>query len=242
MLARLLNDQPQLVGSRTLLAWSELFLSYMRTLDDQFDMGHRVDHTLRVTKTAVEMAKREGAALNIVIPAALLHDTMPIGKFDKDRAISSALSAKRSIELLKGWDYPANYLPSIEHAILAHSFSANVKPETIEAKVVQDADRLDALGAIGIARTMAAGFKQGNPLYHFDEPFPRIRAANDHTNVVDHFYIKLFRLPDLLNTSAAKTEAVRRITCMEMFLQELAHEVGDEFMSYRDYCRSLSTV
>lgn len=237
MLARLLSPYPQLVDEKSFRAWSEIFLAHMRTLDHEFDMGHRIDHVLRVTKTAVELAALEGASLPIVLPAAMLHDTQPVSKFGKDRSRASQLSADHTLKLLAEWAYPEKYFEAIHHAIVAHSFSANVTPTTVEARVVQDADRLDALGAIGIARTMACGFKNDNPLYNFDELFPRIRKADDTQQVVDHFYIKLFRLPESFTTQSAKIEGAKRIATMEMYLQGLADEVGEEYLSFAEYCR-----
>ncbi len=234
MFAHLLPNQ-QLTGRLSLADWSELFLTYMQTIDNQFDPGHRIDHVMRVTKAAIELGGKEGAAMEIVLPAAMLHDTKPIGKFDKDRALSSALSAEHTLTLLQHWGYPSEYYPEIKHAILAHSFSANVKAETLEAQVVQDADRLDALGAIGIARTMACGFKNGNPLYDAVEPFPRKRAANDNISIIDHFYVKLLRLPESFHTTSAKSEAMLRVTSMEAFLQELAREIGAQYLAYEEY-------
>lgn len=227
----------QLIGGHSLHEWREIFFAHMQTIDDQFDPGHRIDHIMRVTKTAIELAIQEGAALEVVLPAAILHDTVPVGKFHPDRARASALSAEHSLILLANWDYPANYYPAIQHAILAHSYSANVTPETLEAKVLQDADRLDALGAIGIARTMAAGFRHGNPLYLHSEPFPQKREANDRINILDHFYVKLFRLQEKLNTDAARAEAVRRVRVMEDYLQALAREIGVHYFSFADYCQ-----
>ena len=242
MLSCVPDNLDQLIGGQSLQAWSQLFIAHMQTLDDQFDPGHRIDHVLRVTRTAIQLAQEEGAALDIVLPAAMLHDTKPVGKFDQDRALASTWSAEQTISLLVNWSYPAEYYPAIKHAILAHSFSAKITPLTLEAKVVQDADRLDALGAIGISRTIAAGFNHGNPLYLYSEPFPRQRSANDQTNVLDHFYIKLFRLPESFHTQSAKIEGARRIRTMENYLQELAHEVGANYLSYDDYCDNGSSV
>jgi len=238
MLPRLITVSTQQVGGKLLSQWGKLFVDHMLTIDKDFDPGHKIDHVMRVTKTAVEIAIQEGADLAVVLPAAILHDTRPVGKFDKDRSQASALSASNSMRLLTAWGYPAEYHDAIKHAILAHSFSAAISADTLEAKVVQDADRLDALGNIGVARAMAVGFKHGNPLYNVSEPFPGKRKPDDQTNILDHFYLKLFLLPESLHTLAARSEAARRIHSMETFLQGLADEVGVNYVSYQDYSRA----
>ena len=134
-----------MVANRSLLDWGNQFLDYMQSIDHQFDPGHRIDHVLRVTKSAIELAVQESAELAIVLPAVILHDTKPVGKFDQDRARASTLSAAHSLQLLTDWGYPATFLPAIHHVILTHSFSAGFVAETLEAKLVQDADRLDAM-------------------------------------------------------------------------------------------------
>lgn len=229
-------NSTQLIGTRTLLSWGNLFVAHMKSINDHFDPGHRIDHVMRVTLTALKLAMHENAKLEIVLPAVILHDTQPVSKFAENRHSASALSAANSIRLLQEWEYPSEFLHSIQHAILAHSFSARIAAETLEAKVIQDADRLDALGSTGIARTMAVGFSHGNPLYNFDEPFPINRKADDHANILDHFYEKLLRLPETLHTEAAKHEAKIRIKRMEIFLQGLAEEIGVEYISYESYC------
>lgn len=237
MLPRLITTSKQVVGGKLLGQWGKLFIDHMMAIDKDFDPGHRIDHVTRVTKTAVEIANKEGANLAVVLPAAILHDTRPVSKFGKERELASTLSADDSITLLQKWGYPEEFYPAIRHAIQAHSFSAKITPESLEAKVVQDADRLDAIGAIGVARTMAVGFKYGNPLYNSSEPFPGERDADDQTNILDHFYVKLFTLPDSLHTATAKEEGIRRIHTMETYLKALADEIGVEYVSYQNFLK-----
>lgn len=219
------------VENKSLSYWGNLFVNYMKSNNLEFDPGHRIDHVMRVTHTALRLAESENAKFEIVLPAVILHDSLPISKFDKDRQRASKLSAEHSIKLLREWGYAEEFLNPIEHAILVHSFSANIKAETLEAKIVQDADRLDAIGCIGIARTMAVGFAHGNPLYNFENPFPLGREPDDHNNILDHFYQKLLTLPDTLHTKAAKCDAKIRIQRMEIFLQGLADEIGTKYVS-----------
>ncbi len=113
-------------------------------------------------------------------------------------------------EFLQDAGYPPACLPDIRHAIEAHSFSAGIAPRTVEAKVVQDADRLDALGAIGLARCIAVGTALGRPLYEPEDPFCRARTPDDGGASVDHFYAKLLKLAGTMQTAAGRREAERR--------------------------------
>ncbi|MCL5272936.1 MAG: HD domain-containing protein, partial [Gammaproteobacteria bacterium] len=180
----------KLIGKKTLSSWDRQFIAHMEKIDDQFDPGHKLDHVLRVRKSALELAINEMAQIEIVLPSVILHDSLPMDKFSKERQNASTMSARNAITLLKEWEYPEELHEEIHHAITCHSYSSGIEPQTLEAKVVQDADRLDALGAIGIARAMAVGFSHGNPLYDLSAPFPATRKANDLLNIIDHFYIK----------------------------------------------------
>ena len=111
------------------------------------DPGHGPAHLERVVATALRLAAEEGARLEVVLPAAWLHDCVHVAKDSPDRARASRLAADHALRFLESAGYPAPLLPDIRHAIEAHSYSAGIAPRTIEAKVVQDADRLDALGA-----------------------------------------------------------------------------------------------
>ena len=214
---------------RFIQTWRPVFEGFLHEIDSQFDPSHRIDHVLRVTKTALELAQDEGANIQTVLPAVMLHDCVPIQKNSARRSMASTLSADKAEELLRGWDYPCDDYTNIKQAIMAHSFSAGIAPETLEAKIVQDADRLDALGVIGFARAVAVGSQFGNPLYNTEEPFPITRQANDKTNMIDHFYVKLFKVKDKLHTQAAKSEATRRLDAMHYLLKELGREIGFEY-------------
>ena len=110
------------------------------------------------------------------------------------------------------------------HAIEAHSFSANIETKSIEAKIVQDADRLDAIGAIGIARCFAVSGALGRPLLHPQDPLCEERNPDDAQYAVDHFYVKLFKLPDTMKTKSARIIATKRIDFMREYLKTLKAE------------------
>src|SRR6476469_4554924 len=175
--------------------WEERFAVFLAG-ETAGDAAHDEGHVRRVVANARALAEVEGADLAVVLPAAWLHDCVSVAKSSPQRSSASKLAAKRAGEFLRGEGYPAEHIAAIEHAIVAHSFSAGVPPQTLEAKVVQDADRLDALGAVGIARTLMLGGANGAPLYDLSEPFPVARAADDRTSVIDHFFTKLLKLGD----------------------------------------------
>jgi uncharacterized protein len=189
------------------------------------DQAHDINHILRVVKSSKKLAEQENANMNVVIPAAYLHDCVTVPKNHPDRNISSVLSADKAIDFLQSIDYPQEYFNSIHHAISAHSFSANIETKTLEAKIVQDADRLDALGAIGIARCLAVGFNMGASLYSTNDPFCKNRQTDDLNYSIDHFYAKLLKLQNTMKTDSARLEAQRRSKFMKDFLNQLENEI-----------------
>ncbi|HRO90192.1 MAG TPA: HD domain-containing protein [Promineifilum sp.] len=213
--------------------WEPRFEQFIEhAMEETPDPAHDREHVRRVVANARQLAAAEGADPAVVVPAAWLHDCVVVPKDSVHRARASQMAAERAGAFLREAGYPAEYIPAIEHAIAAHSFSAGIPPQTREAQVVQDADRLDALGAIGIARTLLLGGMMGKPLYDHDEPLPKNRAPNDKENVIDHFYVKLLGLAAAMHTAAARREGERRTRLMRDYLQELAREIsGDSLAS-----------
>jgi len=208
--------------------WIEWENRFERFMIDQMagsDGAHKLDHIHRVVKSAKQLAEVENANLGVVIPAAWLHDCVTLPKDSGQRNQASRMAAKAAAGLLRASGYKVKLIPAIEHAITAHSFSAKIPPETIEAKVVQDADRLDAIGAIGIARCIMVGASFGRPLYHPDEPFAQQRPLDDKQYSIDHFYVKLFKLVETMQTDAGRSEAERRTQFMRDFLAQLKTEI-----------------
>lgn len=190
------------------------------------DPAHDFLHFLRVVRTAKQIAQEERADLAVVVPAAWLHDLINVPKDDPRRAQASRMSAEAAVDFLKQIHYPAHHLDAIAHAITAHSFSAGVRAETLEARVVQDADRLDGLGAIGIARCFASAGVMRRSFYEEQDPFcERGRAVDDRRFTVDHFYAKLFQVAETLQTPAGRAEGARRVQVMRRFLKDLGGEI-----------------
>ena len=190
------------------------------------DAAHDLAHIRRVVANARWLAGEEGADLAVVLPAAWLHDCVVLPKDSARRSEASRLAAGAAGAFLRRAGYPVGLIPAVEHAIAAHSFSAGIPPQTLEARVVQDADRLDALGAIGIARTLLLGGTMGKPLYHPDEALPQSRPPDEGAYVIDHFYTKLLKLADMMHTAAGRREGERRTRLMRVYLNELAREIN----------------
>ncbi|QID18386.1 HD domain-containing protein [Nitrogeniibacter mangrovi] len=190
------------------------------------DPAHDLAHVQRVVDTARRLAQAEGADLEVVIPAAWLHDCVSLPKNHPERHLASRQAAAMARDFLREHGVTEPRLGAIAHAIEAHSFSAGIAATTLEAQVVQDADRLDALGAVGIARCLLTGGAIGRPLYAPDDPFCVQREPDDAHFCIDHFYRKLFAIGATLHTASARTEAAGRLTFMRQFLVQLGLETG----------------
>lgn len=190
------------------------------------DPAHDFNHIMRVYKNAQQLCKKENANEKIVLTSVLLHDIVSYPKSDKRSKFSSMKSANEARKILsKMNDYSSNEIDIICDSILNHSYSRGKTPNSIEGKILQDADRLDALGAIGIARVFAVGGSEKRPLYNTIDPFCKNRIPDDKTWTIDHFYQKLLKLSFLMNTNSAKIEAKRRTKILESFLKQLKKEI-----------------
>ncbi|MBC7692209.1 MAG: HD domain-containing protein [Methylotenera sp.] len=191
------------------------------------DPAHDIAHFKRVVTAAKALCLEEKAKPEVVVPAAWLHDFVNVPKNDPRRSQASRISAAAAIEYLASEGYPAEFHAEIAHAIEAHSFSAKIEPRTLEARIVQDADRLDGLGAIGIARCFAVAGMLQRRIYDPEDPFGTgERPMDDLVNTIDHFYVKLFKVAEVLTTSAGRLEGKRRAEYMRLFLKELGREIG----------------
>ncbi|MDH3279372.1 MAG: HD domain-containing protein [Nitrosopumilus sp.] len=189
------------------------------------DSAHDFNHILRVYNNAQKICKKEKANEKLVLSAALLHDLVSYPKSDKRSKTSSIESAKKSKNILKKYDFSNEEITIIFNAISEHSFSQNKIPTSIEGKILQDADRLDALGAIGIARVFATGGSLKRPFYNHDDPFCKQRIPDDKIWTIDHFFKKLLKLESLMNTKFGKIEAKKRTVVLKDFLKQLKQEI-----------------
>ncbi len=206
--------------------WSVPFRDFAATQMHSADSGHDLSHVQRVVRTAEEIGRIEGAIPEVTLAAAWLHDCVVVAKDSPLRSQASCLAAERAGEFLQQIDYAASLTLAIQHAIVAHSFSAKVPAESLEAKVVQDADRLEALGALGLARCLATGGAMGVKLLNAEEPFPAERSADDALYSVDHLFVKLLKLPATMQTTAGRKRAKHYADFLLHFLRQLADELS----------------
>jgi uncharacterized protein len=189
------------------------------------DPAHDFEHVMRVYNNAKKISKEEKANQKLVLSAALLHDIVSYPKSSKRSKFSSIDSAKKSKLILKKYDFTTEEIIIVFDAIVDHSFSQNKIPQTLEGKILQDADRLDALGSIGIARVFATSGSLNRPFYNIDDPFCAKRNPDDNLWAVDHFFNKLLKLEFMMNTKSGKIEAKKRTKVLKEFLKQLKNEI-----------------
>jgi uncharacterized protein len=206
--------------------WELHFESKISEIASSDDPAHDLLHFKRVVGLAKYLCERENGNAEIVIPAAWLHDFVIVPKDSPLRSQASRLSAEKAIDFLRSINYPAKFYDEIAHAIAGHSFSANIEVNTIEAKIVQDADRLDGLGAIGIARCFATAGLLKRAFYNNEDPFCDVRTPDDSQFTVDHFFQKLFKTAETMKTTSGIEEGRKRITVMKDYLSSLRLEVS----------------
>ena len=190
------------------------------------DAAHDISHVRRVVANTRVLTQLEQADPRVTLPAAWLHDCVAIAKDDPRRSQGSRLAAEAAVAFLQTQPYPPELLDGVRHAVEAHSYSAGITAETVEAKVVQDADRMDSLGAIGIARCLLVGGRLDRPLMALEDPFCDQREPDDSQYTIDHFYNKLFKLPATMQTQAGRQVAEERAQLMREYLDKLREEIG----------------
>ena len=192
--------------------------------------AHSFDHTERVYRLAVRIAKDENADMQVVKAAALLHD-IGRSKEDPDKGICHAEeSAKMAPAILKEVDFPEDKVEAVLHAIVVHRYSKQLKAETKEAAIIQDADRLDGLGAVAAARVFAHGGKKGRPMHDstmkYDTSYNVKKKAR---TAMEHFYEKILKMkPETFNTKLAKEIAKERYDYTKEFVERFEKEWDGE--------------
>lgn len=200
-------------------------LTYVQDVFQNDFSGHDFYHTLRVYRLATAIAEAERADRTIVQLAALLHDV-------DDRKLSpdTCQTKARATAFMQSCGLSAEVIDRVRAIIEEVSFAGtdSVAPATIEGQCVQDADRLDAIGAIGIARAFAYGGHAHRPLYDPavppSAPMNGEQYARSQSSTINHFYEKLLLLRDMMNTETAKQIAEQRHTYMQGFLDEFYAE------------------
>ena len=193
---------------------------------DGDDGSHDRSHLLRVWQNVTSIAGREPDCDRGVLTAAvILHDCVAVEKDSPLRPQASRLAASRARAILVGLGWEAPRIDAAAHAIEAHSFSAGIAAETLEARILQDADRLDAIGAIGIARCFYVAGRMGSGLYDPADPPAARRDLDDRRFALDHFGAKLFRVAGNFQTKAGQSLADARTRTMRRFVRALLDEI-----------------
>jgi uncharacterized protein len=200
-------------------------LAAVAMADQGPDGAHDLNHFERVWRNAQSLlAHYPQADALVVLAACYLHDLVNVPKDDPRRSSASRLSAELASERLAALGFPAHKIPAVAHAIEAHSFSAGVPATTLEARIVQDADRLDGLGAVGLARMFYIAGRMGSALAHGSDPLALDRPLDDKSYSLDHIEAKLARLPGMMQTEAGRQLAEARLTTLTDFRSTFAAE------------------
>jgi uncharacterized protein len=193
------------------------------------DGSHDLSHIVRVWRNAARIAQTErGCDSELLLAATILHDCVPVEKNSPQRPHASRLSAARAREIVAPLGWAQDRVDGLAHAIETHSFSAGLVPRTREAKILRDADRLDAIGAIGIARCFHVGGRMGGALYHSGDPAAEARPLNDRAYALDHFPAKLLTLADGFLTGEGQRLAAARMALMTGFVAAFRAEIEGE--------------
>ena len=195
--------------------------------DGSHDVGHlsRVWATARVI-LAAERGAAEGGDSEVLAAAVLLHDCVHVEKSSALRSQASRLAAERGRAILAELGWAQARIDAVAHAIEAHSFSAAIAPTTLEARILQDADRLEAIGAIGVARCFYTAGRMGSALYDADDPRGERRGLDDRAFAIDHFRTKLLTLEGGFQTPTGARLARERTQFLADFLAAFEAEIG----------------
>lgn len=189
------------------------------------DGAHDAAHLHRVWRNALAIQQVEGGDTRVLAAAVLLHDCVAVEKDSPLRSQASRLAAARAAELLQALGWAGDAVGRVRHAIEAHSFSAQIPPETLEARILQDADRLDAIGLVGVARCFYTAGRMGSALYSVDDPQGTSRELDDRRYALDHFPRKLLTLAQGFQTPTGRMLAAERHARIASFLSTFLDEI-----------------
>lgn len=201
----------------TFSPFQELFQQLSRVLDASNDGSHDISHLYRVWRTARLIAAEEGGDLRLLAAAVILHDCVAVQKDSPLREQASRLSAAKAEQMLEELQWSSLEVETVSDAIRTHSYSAGLTPGSLEGRILQDADRLDAIGAVGIARCFYTAGRMGSKLYDAHDPQGKERDLDDRRYALDHFPMKLLRLATGFQTRAGSRMAQERHSRLQAF-------------------------
>ena len=198
---------------------------YVKKIYSKNDPAHDFEHIMRVYRNAEKICKTEKANKKLVLISVLLHDIIKTSQSKQNSKSSSDLSAEKSVKILKKLKMSKIEINIISEAISNHSFTKKKISNSVEGRILQDADRLDAIGSIGISRAFCVSGVKNRPFYNPDNPFAKKRNLDDKKWALDHFFKKLLILEKQMNTKSATIEAKRRTKILRKFLDDLRLEI-----------------
>jgi uncharacterized protein len=194
---------------------------------DDEDGAHDLAHIVRVWRNAKLIQRAEGGDLEVLAAAVLLHDCVQVAKDSPLRSKASLLAANEARVRLEALGWEASRIDTVAYAIESHSFSAGVAPTSIEGCILQDADRLDAIGFCGIARCFYTAGRMGSRLYDLADPGAKARPLDDGRNALDHFPKKLLTLEGSFKTRKGQELAKARHRRLDEFYRAILAEVQE---------------
>ncbi len=199
------------------------------------DGSHDGDHLLRVMRNCemiLDGERQRGgeADREVVMAAALFHDVVNVPKDSDERADASVHAADTARDFFAGTGvFDENRLAWVADAIERHSYSRGLEPKRLEGAIVRDADRLEAIGAVGLARCFHVGGQLDRPLWDQADPFAEDRDLDDTRYAIDHFFEKLLTIREHMQTETGAEIADRRHGLLTDYLEQLAEEIGADW-------------
>ncbi|WP_029686733.1 phosphohydrolase [Tatumella saanichensis] len=208
--------------------WQSAFDLWFKENWNHNDKAHDLAHLQRVWASAQKIMVGTAADPLVVLTACYFHDVVNLPKNHPERHMASRYAARETLRILETDfpSFPAALYSAVSHAVEAHSFSAGISAETLEAKIVQDADRLESLGAIGLARVFYTSGALGRSLFDSQDPFARERPLDDVRWALDHFQKKLLGLPATMHTAQGRALAEYHATFLVDFMARLSSELS----------------
>lgn len=206
--------------------YEELARQFRHFYPTEGDGAHDCSHLERVWRNTKTIHAEEGGDLEILAAAVLLHDCVQVPKNSPLRESASRLAAAEARTALEALQWDESRIQIVVEAIESHSFSAGITPSTLEGEILQDADRLDAIGFTGIARCFYTAGRMGSSLYHSSDPVGKDRSLNDEKFALDHFLLKLLTLADGFKSPTGRRLAQERHRTLQGFFDGMLEEVG----------------